>query len=289
MKRVSIYLKLIITFAIFLILSFSIQGQGKTDLADKIITVSSFIFGVILAFSISNRNSRLSTIKEKLREQDAKLLEIYYISKRFSSEIRETIKKKLDDFLIVQIDYRLVDFNKEVPKKLEQLFDFFEKLKLNKKEEDFRKDIIKILEEILEIEKEVSYNLENKMALYEWLSLNALGGIIFYCLIFYFNTNNLASIIIISLLCTALCLLLFVLRDLDKLEWQEQNWIWKPLSNLFLELSLIPYFPNDVFNRRRLALSEIKKWENISKIRVAHYPHPYPNMEGKTVEIVKLK
>jgi hypothetical protein len=288
MKKVSIYLKLGIVFITFLCLTFFIEGQGKTDLADKIITVSSFVFGIILAFSISNRNSRLNSIKEKLREQDAKLLEIYYISKRFQLKTRELIKKKLDDFIIIQLDYRLIDFNKETPKKLEQLFSFFEKLKLNKAEEQYRGDIINILEDILEIRKEVSYQLENKMVFYEWLSLNALVGIIFYCLVFYFNTNNLASIVIISLLGVALSLLLFVLRDLDKLEWQEQNWIWKPLANLFIELNLLPYFPSDVFDRGRLSLKQVKKWDKLKKIRIAHYPKPYPDMTGKKIEIVQL-
>lgn len=284
----SIYLKLALTFFIFIVVTYSVSGQGKTDLADKIISVSSFVFGVILAFSISNRHSRLSHIKEKLREQDAKLLEIYYISKKFNSKIRENIIKRIDSLLMVQIDYKLVDFNRETPEEIEGLFAFFENLKLKTEEQEYKEDIIKILEEILEIQKEVSYQLENKMELYEWLSLNVLAGIIFFSLIFFFNANNLISNIIISLLCTALCLLLFVLRDLDRLEWQEQNWIWKPLSNLFIELKLMPYFPEAVFENKRLALSQVKKWDKIEKIRIAHYPNPYPDMKGKRIEILKL-
>jgi len=280
---VSIYLKLAIVFVIFLILTYFVKGQGKTDLADKIISVSSFVFGVILAFSILNRHSRLSKIRERLREQDAKLLEIYYLSKLFSRKVQEEIKEKIDSLLISQIDYKLVDFDKESPKKLKEFFMFIEKLKANKKEEDTKNKILEMLEKDIEIQKEVVYHVKNKMMFYEWISLIVMAGIIFFSLIFYFNTNNLSSVIVVSLLCTALTLLLFVLKDLDRLEWQEENWIWDPLSNLFTELDLLPYFPDAVFDSGRLEKKFLSKWK---KIRIAHYPCPYPNMKGKKVEVL---
>jgi hypothetical protein len=288
MKRVSIYYRLILAFVIFLLLSFIIVGQGKTDFADKILTVTSFVFGIILAFSISNRYSRLSNIREKLREQDAKLLEIYYLSQGFNKQLKDKIKNLIDDFLIVQLDYKLKDYNTLVPEKTRSMFLYLEKLKLTKKEDEIRKDILKILEEIIEINKAVVYQLENKMAFYEWIVLCTLSVIIFFVLIYFFNTNTFITVFIISFLNTALCLLLFILNDLDNLAWQEQNWIWKPLTNLFIELDLFPYFPIDVLNSGRLSLKEIKKWDKVKKIRVAHYPLSYPDMTGKKVEIIKL-
>lgn len=285
MKRVSIYLKLAIVLAVFLLLTYFVEGQGKTDLADKIISVSSFVFGVILAFSIANRHSRLSSIRERLREQDAKLLEIYYLSKIFDKKVQEEIKKRIDSLLISQIDYKLIDFDKEAPGKLKEFFMFIEKLKTSKKEEGTKDKILEILENNIELQKEVVYHVKNKMMAYEWISLVVMVGIIFFSLIFYFNTNNLSSIIVVSLLCTSLTLLLFVLKDLDSLEWQEQNWIWEPLSNLFTELDLLPYFPEAVFDSGRLSKKFLSKWK---KVRIAHYPSPYPSMDGKKIEVFAI-
>ena len=82
-----------------------VHGEGKTDLADKILTVTSFVFGVILAFAISNRNSRLSSIKEKLREQYKKDFTIKQGIK-LSLEIFEEIQGKgfnIDKFELIFI------------------------------------------------------------------------------------------------------------------------------------------------------------------------------------------
>jgi Na+/melibiose symporter-like transporter len=289
MKRVSIYTKLLLTLLFFLIISFIFRGQGETDFADKILSVTSFIFGITLAFSISNRYSRLSSIREKLRKQDAKLLEIYYLSKKFNKNLREKIKEKIDSFLIVQLDYNLVDYNKEVPEKTKEFFFFLEKLKLSGEEDRVRKDILKILEEIIEINKEISYQVENDMAPYEWIVLSTLAAILFFVLIYFYNTNTLISIVIIAFLNTALCLMLFILNDLDSLRWQERNWIWKPLANLFVELDLFPYFHEEVFSSNRISFKDVKKWDKINNIRIAYFPNPYPDMNGKKVKLVNLK
>ncbi|MBM3234139.1 hypothetical protein FJZ19_03520 [Candidatus Pacearchaeota archaeon] len=287
MKRVSIYIKLIVILIIFLLITFFVEGQGKTDLADKIITISSFVFGIILAFSIANRHSRLSIIREKLREQDAILEESYLLAKKLNKNVLNNLRKKIDEFLIIQIDYKLKDFSKETPKKLKELFVFIENIKpRTKAQENVASKLLDNFSDLLKINEEVSYQTDNQMASYEWISLIVLSGIIFFSLIFYFNTNTLISTIIIAVLCTTFTLLLLVLRDLDKLEWQENNWIWKPLSTLFTNLDLLPYFPKAVFTQNRLKL---KNFMEFKKIRVATYPNFYPDFDGKKVKIVNLK
>lgn len=284
MKKVSIYLKLIIAFVIFLILAYFIKGNELNDFMKTILGVTSFIFGIILAFSVSNRNSRLGTIREKLREQDAVLLNIYLLSKEFKQDIIENIRNKLDNLLIKQIDYKLDDFDKS-QEDVEDLYLVIEKIKVkNRSQEDARKKMLDNMADLLKINKEVSYQIKNKMMGYEWISLLILGGIILFCL-FYTNNNTLSGLII-AVLSTAIVLLLLVLEELDDLTWQENNWIWEPLSLLFADLRLIPYFPKDVFEEGRINLEKMK---NIKKIRIATYSRPYPDMKGKKIEIIQLR
>lgn len=283
MKRVSIYSKLVVTFIIFLILAYFVKGEGLNDFIITILSISSFIFGIILAFSVSNRHLRLTTMREKLREQDAVLLNIYLLSKEFSKETTKKIREKIDAVLITQIDYDLSDFDKSL-KKIEELYPFVEKIKTkNKLQQTTAEKMLDNLENLLKINKEVSYQTKNRIMGYEWASLLILGVVILFCL-FYINTTAL-SLWIVSILSTAIVLLLFVLEELDSLTWQEKNWIWQPLSQLFLDLDLVPYFTKDIFEEGRI---DINKMKNLKKIRVATYAKPYPDMTGKKIEIFNL-
>ena len=205
------------------------------------------------------------------------------MSATFGKRVVAEVRQRIDDLLISQMDYKLVDFDKESPKNLRILYLFLEKLKAKTKNQGESKD--KILDNLVQLEKiykEVDYQIRNRMMFYEWISLLVLGGIILFCL-FYINNGSFVSVLVVAFISTTLILLLLVLYELDTLLWQERNWIWEPLSELFVELDLIPYFPEPVIKRINL-----KKIEDLKKIRIAEYPKPYPDMSGKKIKIVKF-
>ncbi len=293
MKRVSIYYKLLIVLAVFILLSYFIKGNNELTFSETIffsfLVVSTFIFGIILAFSIANRHSRLSNIRESLRAQDSILINIYLSSRIFNDKVLAKIREKIDEFLISQIDYKLIDFDKESPQKLKELYFFLEDLEeKSEKQKQVKSNLLDDMRDLVKLQKEISYYIKSKMMFYEWFSLTILGLIILFCLL-YTNENSVISVIITSLLGTALSLLLFVLKDLDSLGWQEQNWIWEPLSRLFTELDLLPYYPEDLFKQGRLRIKDIEQVVGVKEVRIAHYPHKYPDFRDKKIEIVNLE
>ncbi|MFZ5955102.1 MAG: hypothetical protein ACOYT4_01650 [Nanoarchaeota archaeon] len=280
------YLKLGLLFIMFVIAGWIIKAKEILVFSNIVLSgylvISSFIFGILIAFSISGRRARLNSIRENLREQDAILLNIYNLSKLFGNKIIKKVRNKIDDYLILQLDYKLEDFGKSI-QGLMRLNEFLEKVESKTKlQEEAKSKILDQADELTKIHKKVFYEVKEKMMAYDWFSLFILSGVIIFCL-FYINNNTIMSIFITGIISTSLVLLFFILIELDNLKWQEQNWIWIPISELFLELGLMPYFPEEVFKKKRLNYKKIKK---NGKIRIAHYPEKYPNMAGKTVEIV---
>jgi hypothetical protein len=284
MARGDIYIKLGISFVVFIVLALFLPGEGESKLIEIVLGAATFLFGIILAFSTANRHSRFSAIRHNLRQQDAALLNIYELSKVFDKKVSEEIKNKIDELLMIQIDYKLIDFDNCV-KKIEELYYFIEKIKVKKKSQEKPHELmLENAENLLKLEKETSYRLKDRMMPYEWISLLVLGGIILFCL-FFLKNSSFASVMITPFLSTALVLLLLVLAELDNLRWQEQNWIWDPLTNLFLELDLVPYFSEALFKQGRLITKSIK---GVNEIRIARFPNRYPDLNGKTVEIVRI-
>ena len=283
-EKIGINIQLLIIFIAFLILAFYLKTNVESEFIKATLGISSFIFGIVIAFSTANRHSRLNLIRQFLREQDAILLNIYLLSKKFGKEVTENVRKKIDEFLILQLDYKLPDFEMTFPP-LKDLYNLLEKMVAKSKLQDkIRECVIENLYDLIKIHKQVSYQAKAKMMSYEWLSLLILGGTIIFCL-FYFNDGSIVSVIITALVSTSLFFLLLILRELDTLQWQERRWIWRPISLLFLELDLIPYFPEDLFKDGRIKSKHISY---LQKVRIARYPNPYPDMSGKTVEVVEV-
>ncbi len=285
MKYRSIYLELGLTFIFFIVVAIFCRGNGLSSNMDKVLSISTFLFAIILGFSIANRKQRLNSIRTLLRKNDAIILSIYEASKVQSKEVTDKIRKLIDNMLIQQIDYKLLDFDKTTPE-LIKLFDY--SYEFNPKTSDptaleGKKMMMTNCEELFANQKAVIYWVKDTMMFFEWISMLILCAIIIIC-IYSLNDGSVLMVVTIPLLATAIVLLLFVLRDIDNLRWQEEKWIWNRLIDLFEELDLPPYLIGVLFRNRRL---NKKKLNLPSEYRLVEYSNPYPNFDDKKVTVVK--
>ncbi|MFC1629764.1 hypothetical protein ACFL11_00870 [Patescibacteria group bacterium] len=271
------YKYLIISIIILSFIAIFIPGVGPSDLIITLLSVTTFLFGIFLAFTIANRQSRFGSIRTALRKDDALLLSIYKLSASFGPKVQNKCRILIDDFLIASIDYKLVDYTKSIAK-FNKLFDLFNKIEPEtKSQEAIYENIISALKESTGNKKELIHRLNEKMLAVEWGSLLILTAIILMSL-FIINNNSIASIIIIVLLGTSMVLFLLILKSLDSLRWKEGSWIWDPLVSLFVELELSPYIPKYIIGRG------VKLQKGIT-YRVTEYVHPYPDFSDKEIEI----
>jgi len=278
-KRFDILDGVVLSIAISTILAIFFPGRSLSESVRTLLSVSSFLFGIFVAFSISDRHGRLKEIRIQLREGDAFIFELYKHSAVFGKKAQDMCRSLLDDWVIATIDYKLEDFHK-ARGKFNALYDFVFALKpANNKQNVAYSKMIDTLKEMNKENKKMRYLVTDRISFSEWGSILTLSGIILFCL-FYINSGTLSSMTLTVLLAVTLTLLVLVLRDLDQLYWKEQKWIWDPLIDLFHELDLLPYFPDDVFVRKRVKLQSGLKY------RVGKYAHPYPDMTNKKIEVV---
>lgn len=274
---------IIVALIIFTLGAILLKGKTSVDTVKTLLSVSSFLFGIFVAFSIANSTSRFNKTREVLKTDNAILLFLYQASDIFKPEVKQKVQELIDNYLVDQIDYYLTDFQLSA-KSFNQLFQYVIRIETkNQTQREIKKKIIDLSAESFKNRKLVETLVQESMQKYEWASILTLLPIILFC-IFYININEGALILFISsiLLTTATFTLVFTLNNLDRLQWKEKIWIWAQLENLFLELDLLPYYPAAVIKTGR---AKPKKGRNI---RLAHYPNPYPDMTGKTVELVKI-
>lgn len=276
------YFKIVLAFLIFLGLSFFIAGIIEI----RLLSIAMFVFGLFLAFALDNRKKRLDAIKNKLRLQDAKLLNIYELSKQFDEKVSSEVLKRIEAYLITQLDYTLEDIDYSGTK-LSELLEYV--LGIKPKNEEQSKVWSIMLDQLLEtreILKDASHNVKDKMASYEWSAL-----LLLFCSVIFlvYQENDLTHMyakIFVAVLLSCFTFFMLILRQLDTLNWQEQKWIWEPLIILFKELEIQPYIPEDILSSKRLNLKRIKKLT--STIRVGRFKHPYPDLSDKKMDVLKL-
>ncbi|MDD3647808.1 MAG: hypothetical protein PHS44_04915 [Candidatus Dojkabacteria bacterium] len=275
-----IILRTMLLFTVFALSAYIIKGNGSNDQLQTLLGVSSFIFGIFLAFYTANSHGRFNEVMQGLRIDSGILKFIYLSSKLFPEVTHERIKSLIDKYLIEQLDYFLYDFDKS-QRQLDELFEYILQLKPETKEQETAYDnMIDQLNEATKNRKQIESNVTAHLSVFEWCILVVLLVIILFC-IYFLNDNTAISIILTTMLSTASGIMLLTLYDLDSLRWQEQYRIWNPLQRLFREMNLLPYYPDAAITSGRI--KPLK-----GKVRIAHYPNKYPDMSGKEVEETEL-
>jgi len=277
-KRVDLIEAVILFLIIFSLIAIFVEGRGPNNTIIALISVSTFLFGILGAFIMQNRHKRLDELRKTLRIDDALYINIYRLSELFGKDKQKKVQEKIDNFYIKTIDYKLIDYC-NASKAFLALFDFLKNLKFKgAKQQKAYERILNTIMRANENRKYTEYLTRNKMMKFKWVVLIGLQIVILFG-VFYINDNSPAYGILAVILSTSSMLFLLILRDLDTLIWKEQKWIWDPLEQVFQELDLIPYYPEPVISSKRVILKKgVKR-------RIVYYPHPYPNFSGKKVKI----
>lgn len=281
-KRYFATLLLILYSIAYFYICVRFTGLGYTNENYVLISTATFLYGIFIAFSIFSHQNRLSRVRELLRTDDAYILSIYRQSAVFGEKTQAQILELIDEYLMSQIDYRLGDDYHDSTAKYRELSTFIINLKPETEAEKLQyQNLVTLASNANTTRKLVGTLVKERTTNLEWFSIVSLHALIAY-LIFSFNTGTVVSAILSTAVVSTGAVMLIVLYQLNTLSWQEDKWVWAPLSNLFLDLNLLPYYPDVVVSEKR---AKIKPG---SKVRICHYKHPYPDMRDKEVKVIEV-
>lgn len=256
-------------------------GEGYSNFLFMFSAAAALIFGIYIVFSVSNVRDRLNKVNELLKIENANNLLLYKMSANFGAELQGNIRGLMDSYLIAQVDYRLEDYNQS----REAFQALYDRIVLidpeGKRQEVIYEEMIDILTLSSVSRIQIETIVDQKISNYEWISVWGLTFVVVSHLYEMSNGDTYAAVLL-TILASASVLLVLVLRDFDSLRWQKDTWTWKPLHRLFQNMDLIPYYP------RQVVTSGEAKIAKGQKIRLAYYPEYYPNMVGKTIEVVEF-
>lgn len=262
-------------------LTASIAWRGRADLGTLQVLVAAayFLFGVFVAFALDSARNRMSKVDDLLKIDEANLLALYELAGALGQEQQDEITELIDAHMQDQIDYRLPDFDRSGPSHL-RIVRYVASLAA---EDDAGAPIIReqMLALILQTNAnrtQVETSTGSGLSKAEWTCIFSLFILLFVTLPF-FDTGTAFGSLLVAMLTSTLAVFVAILWKVDHLRWQEGEWIWKPLDRLFRNIGKPPYYPRPLLEQNRARPTGL--------IRVADYPKPYPEVEGKVVTEVQ--
>lgn len=268
---------------IFSVFFYFINPITLNQNSGTVLGIVSFLFGFYIVFSISNAKSQHDAVIEHLANSDGYLISIQAFCRAFNTSDRSKVTNSIDDYLIATIDYKLNDYRMSHSKALELLNVLQNVSAKNAKQLSAQEDATDVVEQLLSDRVKIETILQDRMSKLEWCIIIALCLVmLFFVYTIKLDVYLLFESFLKAVIATSIVMLLFILMLFDSYQWNKNNLVWERLINTFVNLGLLPYVP-DFLAKNKESISTTK-----SKIRLVHYPHPYPDFSDKSVEIISM-
>ena len=253
------------------------RGDLEVDVA--LASMATFLFGVLIAFTIARTTERLAVVQNLVSRNNASLLSILQLMGVFADDKREEVRQMIDHQLTDQIDYRLVDNHLATQSNLALTAAVIELDPQTLQQEQAYRSLLDVCIDITANRAQIEATTGQSLQPIEWTGLLLLL-LILMAVIVVLPGGTVWGALIAGALAGTLVTLVVLLRKLDLLRWHEVSSIWEPTTRLFRSMGLHPYVPRQVIVNGRYRPSGL--------VRVVDYPDPYPNRSTKIVTLENL-
>ena len=250
------------------------RGDIQVDVA--LASMATFLFGVLLAFTIVRTRERLALVHNLVANSNASLLSIHQMMAVFGDDDQRRVRTLIDDHLTDQIDFRLVDHH-AASSSFDQLIEAVYALNPGtRQEEAVYKELVQLGIKMGEYRVLIETATGQALSPIEWSGMLLLLFLLL-ALIAVLPGGTALGASAAGVLAGTLVTLMILLRRLDVLRWHERVTIWEPTSRLFRSMGNDPYVPREVVDSGR--------YRPTGRVRVVDYPDPYPIRATKVVTV----
>ncbi len=258
-------------------ISFALSSdRGELEVEVALASMATFLFGVLLAFTIARARERLLLLQDTINKNDAALLSIYQMMTVFPEEDRVHIRGLIDDQLTSEIDYRLVDHHYSTPAFLALSAAIYALEPQSQQQVGAYRELLRLCIDVGSNRATIESITGQSLSVLEWSGLILLL-LLLVGLITVIPGGTPLGAVAAGVMAGTLTTLMILLRKLDLLRWHERVSIWEPTTRLFRCMGLDPYVPRLVIDSGR--------YRPTGRVRVVDYPDPYPDRSSKRVTV----
>jgi len=264
---------------IFIILVLIIPGGFiPTELGNTILTIITFLFGIIAGFCIAVTATDYNSIKNVIALETAALASLYENILIYDKEAAEKLSLAIDNYVKRAFDYEIMDYTENTNEDFKKIKEIVRALPIKNELSSIYQLIIQKMNEIVSTRQQLIVLGTKTLSIFQWIVLCFLA--IFLILSLYgLRTGEIFFDIVTIVISSVIILLLFLIRDLDLYIWNEKTFGYDVYQNLLIYIGQLPYYPKESIEKGRIRPSE-------KEYRLGTLINPEKSFERK-IEIIK--
>ncbi len=273
-KTIYLFSLIIFTALLFFIPSTFISPEhGNT-----ILTISTFLFGIISGFYIVVTTTDYNSVKNILAKETAGWIKLYHHISLYDQEVAKTLSGLIDDYVLRAFDYEIIDYARSTAVEFDKILQFVRSVPLQESRSSIYENIQDAMEEIIATRQELTVLGTKTLSPFQWIILFALAGLVITSL-YGLRTGEIFFDIVTVLISSSIVLILLLIRDLDLYIWNEKTFGYDIFENVLKAVGQLPYYPLESITKGRVRPTE-------KEYRAGYYIN-FPQSLEREIKIIK--
>lgn len=222
-----------------------------SDLGNTILTIVTFLFGLIAGFYIVVTTTDYNSVKALLSNETAGWISLFHTTKIYDPRLTKKLSARIEKLIIRAFDYELLEYTEGTTEEFESLQAFVDKLPYRTSRSSIHQVIQTIMSTQIQYRQQLIVLGTKTLSSFSWLILFVLGSLVTSSL-YAIRTGELFFDVIAVLLSSSLVLILLLIHDLDLYIWNEKTFGYDIFENALRAIGKLPYYPKESIEKGRV-------------------------------------
>ena len=268
-----------ISLLIFIALLFFIPPAFiSSEHGNTILTISTFLFGIIAGFYIVVTTTDYNSIKNILATETAGWIELYHHVSLYDAGAAKKLSGLIDEYVRKTFDYEIIDYAKSTADEFDKIVGLVRFFPFQETRSSIFENIQDALEKVITTRQELTVLGTKTLSVFQWLILFALAALVIVSL-YGLRTGEIFFDIVTVLISSSIVLILLLIRDLDLYIWNEKTFGYDIFENVLKAVGQLPYYPAESIKKKRVRPTE-------KEYRVGTFIN-FPKSLERKIEIIR--
>lgn len=259
------FISLIVFIALLFVLPHSFI---PSELGNTILTITTFLFGIMGGFYIVVTTTDYNSVKNILASETAGWISLHQNVSIYDKRLADKLSQLIDAYVRRTFDYEIIDYAKGTYVEFETLKKMVQNIPFKNETSYVYEKIRDDMDQIIISRQQLTVLGAKTLSPFQWFVLLILATLLSFSL-YGLRSGELFFDIVTVAISSSVVLILFLIRDLDLYIWNEKTFGYDIFENVLKFVGQLPYYPAESLKAGRVHPTEkeyrIGTWVNFPK------------------------
>lgn len=239
-----------------------------SELGNTILTITTFLFGIIGGFYIVVTTTDYNSVKNILASETAGWISLHQNISIYDKQLSDKFSQLVDAYVRRAFDYEIIDYAKSTHVEFEALKRMIHDIPFKNELSSVYEQIRDVMDEIIISRQQLTVLGAKTLSPFQWFVLFILA-ILLVVSLYGLRSGELFFDIVTVAISSSVVLILLLIRDLDLYIWNEKTFGYDIFENVLKSVGQLPYYPAESLEAGRFHPAEkeyrIGTWLNFPK------------------------